>query len=284
MRFILFYIGVLFWVVVIFSNINHRTPGVVVKESKKNQVEGGLSSIPGVWESEQEMGFTQDIGENEAFILIQRPKQTRAQTLLSRGYNQRSLPLIKGMPMEILDIEKEPEKENKRNNNQKKEDNSKTQEATYPIPEDLNPIPVYDPYIDQRVDYHAANNEVDADLIRAVIMQESVFDPDCKYGSAYGLMQLEYLCCKEMGVEYPCTDIDRNIFAGTGYLKKQLDRFGDIEIALAAYNWGPTIIQQYVDHYGKDYDSISRSKGFRPITREYVKRVLGYYMVFKGQK
>ena len=55
-------------------------------------------------------------------------------------------------------------------------------------------------------------------------------------------------------------NIDKNIKTGAAYLETQLNRFGSLELAMAAYNAGP--------------ESVSRYQGVPPFpeTREYVKK------------
>lgn len=99
-------------------------------------------------------------------------------------------------------------------------------------------------------------------LIRAVITAESNWDPQAvsKKG-AVGLMQLMPSTAKEMKLD-PFSP-EENIEGGTRYLRYLLDRFkGRLDIALAAYNAGPEVVE--------------RSGGIPLIaeTRKYVRKVL----------
>ena len=86
---------------------------------------------------------------------------------------------------------------------------------------------------------------VDESLIRAVIHAESAFKSDALSSQgAMGLMQLMKSTAHSLGVKNR-QDPSANIFAGSRYLREQLDNFGDTKLALAAYNAGPTTVKRY---------------------------------------
>ncbi len=106
---------------------------------------------------------------------------------------------------------------------------------------------------------------LDAGLVLAVIRAESSFDHTAvSSAGAEGAMQIMPRTQEDLGLIDPF-DPRANVYAGSQYLMKQLQRFGSIELALAAYNAGP----QSVEYYG----------GIPPFpeTREFVRRVLAYW-------
>lgn len=86
-------------------------------------------------------------------------------------------------------------------------------------------------------------------LVSAVIHTESNFQPNrVSPKGAQGLMQLmpdtRRDLERELGAIDPF-DPEANVRAGCAYLRRQLDRFGSPELALAAYNAGPGAVEKY---------------------------------------
>lgn len=97
--------------------------------------------------------------------------------------------------------------------------------------------------------YYANEYQIDQNLIIAIAQAESSFCLDAvsytedKKPIAYGVMQLTPGTAKMLGVNH--LNPNENIKGGVQYFSMQLARFGDIKLALAAYNAGPENVRKY---------------------------------------
>ena len=82
-------------------------------------------------------------------------------------------------------------------------------------------------------------------LFEAMIQRESAFDPKAvSPKGAQGLGQLMPGTAADLGVADPFDPI-ANLNGAARYLVEQLDRFGSIDLALAAYNAGPGAVAKH---------------------------------------
>jgi len=107
---------------------------------------------------------------------------------------------------------------------------------------------------------------LDRNLIHAVVRAESAYDPNAvSRAGAVGLMQLMPETAKLYGVRN-ARDPAQNVYAGVLHLRKLIQRFNDLALALAAYNAGENAVVDY---------------GYKvppyPETRNYVRKVLTFY-------
>jgi soluble lytic murein transglycosylase-like protein len=126
----------------------------------------------------------------------------------------------------------------------------------------------------------AKTNRVDFELLQALIVAESGFDPlAVSPKGAVGLMQLMPETAKRFGVradkaktvEQKLTDPKTNIGAGTRYLSALINMFpGKLELAIAAYNAGEGAVQKY----GNKIPPYKE-------TQNYVKTVMQTYLALK---
>jgi soluble lytic murein transglycosylase-like protein len=113
---------------------------------------------------------------------------------------------------------------------------------------------------------------VEAALIKAVVAAESGFNPHAvSRAGARGLMQLMPATAAALGVSDPF-DPQANLIGGARYMRRQLDRFGSLPLALAAYNAGPGAVARYGDV--PPY----------PETQHFVGRVLDLLDTYRGRQ
>ncbi|NLC70658.1 MAG: lytic transglycosylase domain-containing protein [Desulfuromonadaceae bacterium] len=120
---------------------------------------------------------------------------------------------------------------------------------------------------------YATRYGLEEELVNAVIKVESDYDASAVSSKgAQGLMQLMAETARDMDVADPF-DMEDNIRGGSRYLRLMLDLFeGNVDLALAAYNAGPSAVQRYggIPPYNE--------------TLRYVEKVKEQYTSFRGQK
>lgn len=90
----------------------------------------------------------------------------------------------------------------------------------------------------------AARHAVPAPVVEAVAWQESRYNQAAiSPKGARGVMQLMPATALTLGVD--AADLKANIDGGAAYLASQMRRFGDLSLALAAYNAGPEAVDRY---------------------------------------
>jgi soluble lytic murein transglycosylase-like protein len=128
----------------------------------------------------------------------------------------------------------------------------------------------FDSFIDQA----ARSDAVRPELVRAVIVVESAFNPNAVSNrGAVGLMQLRPATARRYGVAN-AFDPEQNIRGGVHYLRDLMTRYGNnLELALAAYNAG----EDAVERYGYSIPPFAE-------TRHYVPTVLRIYRSLLSQQ
>jgi len=129
----------------------------------------------------------------------------------------------------------------------------------------------------------AADKQLDAALIAAVIYQESKFRDQTSSAGAKGLMQLmpstaRFIAHKSGGTQFQLQDLGTpqvNIAYGSWYLRYLLRRYaGNQTFALAAYNGGEGNVDRWIDRaHRRNADLTIAAIPFSE-TRAYVQRVL----------
>lgn len=115
----------------------------------------------------------------------------------------------------------------------------------------------------------AARTGVDPSLALSVARTESAFCAGAvSQAGAQGVMQLMPQTAAEVGVRNPFDPVE-NAAGGARYLRRLLDEFGDVALAVAAYNAGPAAVKRFggVPPYAQ--------------TRAYVDRVLASYRAYR---
>jgi soluble lytic murein transglycosylase len=137
----------------------------------------------------------------------------------------------------------------------------------------------------------------DEPLVHAITIVESLFDPNARSPvGALGLMQVlpntAKFASKELKIPYKkeklTSDLKYNVTVGSFYINYLLKDYKHLPMAIAAYNAGPTKVNEWlkINPFPKNsknvYDVIYWIESI-PFyeTRTYVQKVLAYYQLYK---
>jgi len=139
------------------------------------------------------------------------------------------------------------------------------------------------------IDQAAEQFAVEPNLLRAIIRQESVFDPQiASPAGAIGLMQIMPFTgedlARQLGEPFAPESLlnaATNVRFGSYYVRSLLDRFdGNIVLVLAGYNGGPHNAKRWYEaNSTTDFDTFVENISYTE-TRGYVKRVLANYWTY----
>ena len=137
---------------------------------------------------------------------------------------------------------------------------------------------------------YANEYNVDEYLIYAIIKAESNFEPNAEsHRGAKGLMQLMYSTAedisKRIGIELNEDNIlepDININLGTKYISMLIQKYNNINLALAAYNAGRGNVDGWIEKGtlksdGSDIENVPFTE-----TNNYVRKILRDYEIYKN--
>lgn len=137
-------------------------------------------------------------------------------------------------------------------------------------PRTIRSFALSDRSFDAHIQDAAQRYDIDPLLIKAVIKQESNFNPYATSDKgALGLMQLMPGTARDMDVSN-AFDPRENIFGGARYLKRLYSQFnGNLALTLASYNAGPERV------------GTTNTIPDIPETQNYVRTVLSFYDTYK---
>ena len=139
------------------------------------------------------------------------------------------------------------------------------------------------------VEKYAKENEIEKELIYAMIKAESNFKETAKSNkSAIGLMQIIESTAKEVAeeleIEITKEDLNNpeiNIKIGTKYIANLIKKYNNLELAIAAYNAGIGNVNTWIDEgiinrNGTNIENIPFKE-----TNNYVRKILRNYKIYK---
>lgn len=125
--------------------------------------------------------------------------------------------------------------------------------------------------VDKAIEFYSEKYGVDSKLVKAIAKQESNFNPNVvSSAGAVGVMQLMPGTAKYIGIN-DRYNIEQNIQGGVKYIKEQLNKYGNVDMALMAYNAGPGTVQNRGVKSPVDLYKMPKE------TQNYVKKIKEYY-------
>ena len=98
--------------------------------------------------------------------------------------------------------------------------------------------------VKQNIITQAKSMGVEPAIVLSIAKTESGFNQSAKSVSGHiGVFQLSHSTAKHMGLDP--YKLDDNIKGGITYYKNMYDRFGSMELAVAAYNSGPDAVKRH---------------------------------------
>ncbi len=152
---------------------------------------------------------------------------------------------------------------------------------------------IYPKTYEEVISIYGEKYEVEENLIFAVIKAESNFDKNAVSNrNAIGLMQIMESTAKEVANKYGIdvqkedmkghlADVYTNIEIGTCYLSSLIQKYGNKEVALAAYNAGTGTVDSWIEKgiIAKDGSNIENIPYKE--TNNYVRKILRDYKIYE---
>ena len=143
------------------------------------------------------------------------------------------------------------------------------------------------------VSVYADKYNVDENIIFSVIKAESNFENNAvSHKEALGLMQIMEETAKDVATKYDINidlnnaeqeilNVQNNINIGTKYLSVLIEKYQNIELAVAAYNAGTGTVDKWIEkgiikEDGSDIENIPYKE-----TNNYVRKILRNYNVYE---
>lgn len=151
---------------------------------------------------------------------------------------------------------------------------------------------IYPKEYSEYVEKYSAEYNVDSNLVYAVIKAESNFDVNANSNKgAKGLMQLMEETAKDINkklensineseISNKLNEPEYNINLGTKYLSILIEKYGNIEIALTAYNAGIGTVDTWIENGTLNKDGSNIEKIPYNETNNYVRKIVRDYKLY----